>query len=995
MTHTTPRALFVSTVILCVLAVVSVRPAYADAPHVAFTRDTDTCAICHRAHSAASTITVSPLDGSAERNALIVGGFLGSEGDTALCFSCHDGLGASNDILTDFRRDSVHALAPATSAYGNSPKDCSSCHDSHGSARSTDGSPYPALLQSRNEAGGTFRSGDAFCTACHLVRPGNSFPGAAVWEQTAHSKALARSDGTQVTCSICHAPHGSDNTALVTMELAPPSVASTIAVPANDRWLCFGCHPASEATYAGGATYQGSTHGLSTQTVAVSTEWAARLPVGSPDRDRRVGECQACHVAMGADDGSGEPVAKLAKADGDALCFSCHGQGSVVATDIASVYAPAGAPVLEVFGAFGGATDLRHYGLAQAYTRETSSSATLLGPRPVLEGNVGPTTAGDIDGDGSAEVLVSRSGTAGLSVIRRSPLSGLTARPGPVILLAEPTFLAVGDVLSDVAGLNEVVAADGSMVRVYRWDGATLAPVAAAPATYTITGLATGDVVGTSADDIVVTTTGAANADNRIVVATGGTGLLELSGSYVVGGHTPQGPSIGDLDGVGKAEIAVAMGGDTTDVLQVYDGVGTQIAVAGTATGNQRAQRALIGDALWGVQAAGRSPAEVAVTFADPADGARVDIFPQTAAGGFSTAVSVDLTQFSNPAEMAAGDLDGDGRRELVIARAGSFPNRVPAGLEVLKTDAAGTGIATTTFYPASGVESADSVPGRAWVAAVELGTLGLSRHATDGTPDTHVSTETAGFARHVECVDCHNVHEATSTVAAAPAAFGAIEGAWGVSVDNSPVGVITYTEKQGVSYEYELCMKCHGSWSSSGDTRDIAQEVDTRKASVHAVEAPSTSSEVLPDSFVAASTPWGNNSVLYCIDCHGNANGAEAPGPHASTQAPLLRAPVLGVSPSEATGLCYGCHRYDVYYSGLADDGASGSRFWRSTAEEHLHLLHGSGNGIGCAACHASHGSSEPHLLRDDVGYTHQSAGGGECTNDCHAGDTHLYEGR
>jgi len=741
--------------------------------------------------------------------------------------------------------------------------------------------------------------------------------------------------------------------------------------------------------------HQGSTHGTSSATVLVGAEWAKGLPAGSSYADRRVGECQSCHDAMGADDGSGAPVAKLAKVDGTELCFSCHGQGSIVATDVASVYATAGAPVLEVFGAFGAATNQRQYGVAQVYTRESSASATLMSPRPVLEANVGPTTAGDIDGDGKAEVLVSRSGTADVSIVRRSQLAGVTSRPGPVTLLAEPAFLAVGDVLADIANLNEVVAGDGSTVRVYRWDGATLAPVAAVPATFTITGLATGDVVGTSADDIVATTTGAADSDNRIVVATGGSGLLELSGSYVVNGHLPQGPAVGDLDGAGQAEIAVAIGGDNQDVLQVYDGVGTQLAVAGSTSGNQQAQRAVIGDVLWGSQAAGRSAAEVAVTFADASDGARVDIFPQMAGGGFGTEVTVDLTQFSNPAEMATGDVDGDGNRELVIARAGSFSHRVPAGLEVLKADGAGTAIASATFYPAAGVESADSVPGQAWVSVVEFGSLGLSRHATDTTPNTHNSTETAGFSRHVECVDCHNVHEATSTVAAAPAASGAIKGTWGVSVDNSPVGVITYTEKHGVSYEYELCLKCHGSWSSSGDTRDIAQEVDTRNASVHAVEAPSTSSEVVAGSFVTKPDPWSNNSVLHCVDCHGNANDAEPVGPHASTQAPLLRAPYIGVEPVESSGLCYECHRYDVYYEGTADDGASSSRFWQSNQERHLHMLHGSANGIGCAACHTSHGATEPHLIRDDVGYAHQAAGGGGCTNACHGGATRSYEGR
>ena len=55
-------------------------------------------------------------------------------------------------------------------------------------------------------------------------------------------------------------------------------------------------------------------------------------------------------------------------------------------------------------------------------------------------------------------------------------------------------------------------------------------------------------------------------------------------------------------------------------------------------------------------------------------------------------------------------------------------------------------------------------------------------------------------------------MHEATSTPApTAPLDYGRIKGTWGVSVTNGPAAnAITYTEKQGIDYEYELCFKCH-----------------------------------------------------------------------------------------------------------------------------------------------------------------------------------------
>ena len=96
---------------------------------------------------------------------------------------------------------------------------------------------------------------------------------------------------------------------------------------------------------------------------------------------------------------------KLVKADGAALCYQCHGVGSTVATDMASVYTTSGASVLEVVSAFGGAANLKQFGVAQLYTRQSATATTLTGPRPALETSIGPMTAGDIDGEGTAEVL--------------------------------------------------------------------------------------------------------------------------------------------------------------------------------------------------------------------------------------------------------------------------------------------------------------------------------------------------------------------------------------------------------------------------------------------------------------------------------------------------------------------------------------------------------------------------------------------------------------
>jgi predicted CXXCH cytochrome family protein len=61
------------------------------------------------------------------------------------------------------------------------------------------------------------------------------------------------------------------------------------------------------------------------------------------------------------------------------------------------------------------------------------------------------------------------------------------------------------------------------------------------------------------------------------------------------------------------------------------------------------------------------------------------------------------------------------------------------------------------------------------------------------------------------------------------------------------------------------------------------------------------------------------------------------------------------------------------------------------------LHSWHVSTNDLGCRACHVSHGSATlPHLLRDDIGYAHETAGvnTGTCgPSSCHAAAV-TYDG-
>ena len=356
-----------------------------------------------------------------------------------------------------------------------------------------------------------------------------SIPGLAVWQQTAHSRALARADGTKITCSICHEPHGSNNTALVVEQLAPPtpSVADTVAVPANDRWLCYGCHANAQAKYPGGLVHQTSAHGSTTQTVPVGTEWATRLPVGSPATERLVGECQTCHAPHGVDDGSGAPIAKLLKAKGTALCYTCHGTGSTIATDMQSMDPTVAAGVPEVIVGFGASASTVQFGRVQVYSRQTAAQATLDQAREFLTGGIGPVTTGDFDGDGVPELLVARDGAATLTAMTASALSGLRDDPGDMLLLGPADHMVLADVIDDINNRPEIVTAQGTTLRFYRWNGVSLGLVGSLSTSGTITGLARGNILGTDRDEVAVTT----NAPDGLLIVTGTTGDAEYRGA--------------------------------------------------------------------------------------------------------------------------------------------------------------------------------------------------------------------------------------------------------------------------------------------------------------------------------------------------------------------------------------------------------------------------------------------------------------------------------
>jgi predicted CXXCH cytochrome family protein len=262
-----------------------------------------------------------------------------------------------------------------------------------------------------------------------------------------------------------------------------------------------------------------------------------------------------------------------------------------------------------------------------------------------------------------------------------------------------------------------------------------------------------------------------------------------------------------------------------------------------------------------------------------------------------------------------------------------------------------------------------------------------------------------AGTARHVTCVDCHDPHAASDRPAVAGGPSGALAGVWGIDRNGNRV--------EQVRYEYELCFKCHADSAnkpqSSGPRppelvrravvdANLRQVFGPAAVSSHPVLAAGRNPEV-----PSLKAPWTTASTIACGDCHASdsgpgAGGSGARGPHGSMYGHLLErsyATSDGTIESPAAfALCYKCHDRDVLRSG------------RSTFPEHARHLGPTVN-APCSACHDPHGVSatagtpegNAHLVSFDVSIVRGTSAGapryrslaparGSCTLSCHGSE-------
>jgi len=286
---------------------------------------------------------------------------------------------------------------------------------------------------------------------------------------------------------------------------------------------------------------------------------------------------------------------------------------------------------------------------------------------PAYDELVNAIAVADIDGNGFPDILglvstsVGASATQGYVSTRLQTSAGTFAMPTRFGVGMGPSNLVVADVNGDGKPDLVVANANDQTVSVRFADPARPgffqpAIVLATPGRSPLD-VAVGDFNGDGLMDVVVAASG---ANSVLVFTQTAAGTFNAPVAYAVGGD-PQAVTVADLDGNGRADIAVATSANTVSVL-LQTSAGVFAPAVDYATGVQPvAIKAadLNGDGKLDLLTANYGAATSPGTQG-------LSVLLQGAAGTF--AAPVNYTTAYRPTALAIGDLNGDGRPDVAVA---------------------------------------------------------------------------------------------------------------------------------------------------------------------------------------------------------------------------------------------------------------------------------------------------------------------------------------
>ncbi len=292
----------------------------------------------------------------------------------------------------------------------------------------------------------------------------------------------------------------------------------------------------------------------------------------------------------------------------------------------------------------------------------------------LIPGNVPYSVAtGDVDGDGKPDIVVANQSGLSVSVLRNTSALGAISTDVKVDFTtnSSPVSVAMADLDGD--GKPELVVANSgnSTVSVLRntcpVGSISFAAKVDFTSGFTPYFVAVGDVDGDGKPDLV---TANQNGDNISVLrntSTSGSISFAAKVDFPVG-NVPRSVAIGDIDGDGKPDLVVS--NYNSNSVSVLRNTSTSGSISADAKVDFTTGKSPYSVAIGDLDGDGK-PDIVTANNGTPYS---MSVLRNTStSGNISAAAKVDFTTGTAPASAAVGDVDGDGIPEIEIVNSGSI----------------------------------------------------------------------------------------------------------------------------------------------------------------------------------------------------------------------------------------------------------------------------------------------------------------------------------